>query len=150
MIITNKAPRLIHLPRPKTEEDNTHPQSKRGATQMLVPGKNEIPDAYWDAVKDHPQVQKLVDRGTVVPGVSPVPETPKAPIATPVEPAEEDEARTVSGGSGDLDELSAPDAVEIVKNEDNLERLQQWLLGEERKSVKTAITKRIEKLKNPE
>src|SRR5688572_1447392 len=131
MEITNTAPRIIHLPASK---------DGKFASQMLLPGLNLVDDRYWDAIKNHPSVRKqLAGVGSMPPslveGQAKIPEV-HGPMREPVEPPPKPKttskrkaaAVVETGEKSPLLEMTEDDAIEVIENEEELTRLQEYLL----------------------
>lgn len=140
--LTNTRPRIIHLPddvkRTKGQNGDAAVVSLNNGKAIppsvpkMVEGKptgaplpTAVDKAYWDKVKNHPQVQVWMRLGWLS-----------------VNTAPPGEALEIAG----LDVQNATTAIAIVGGEDNPRLLQEWAKTESRADVRAAIDTRMAQL----
>jgi hypothetical protein len=114
----------------------------------LIPGVNEVHEKFWDEIKTNPGVKKRLDLGFIE-----LVECKKAQPAVDEkgkksEPVEETKAE--GEGASILEELKSADAIAVVKETLDFDKLKEWKGIESRKGVLKAIDDQIELLEVPE
>ncbi|WP_346235724.1 hypothetical protein MKY04_09285 [Lysinibacillus telephonicus] len=97
--------------------------TRHAAGVMVIPGVNTIEDADFEKFSKHPLIKTLINKGEIV-----VPEGSSS-----------EKAQT-------LKDLSAEDAIELVKDTFSVEYLEELKESETRKTVLTAIDAQIKSI----
>lgn len=116
MLLELKETRVVGIP-VSTKADGTE-------FVTLIPGVNELDDAHWDALKNHPMIKMKMSEGHI---------------------------ELLKGGSfEDIDKLTSEEAVVLVKKTVAKDKLQSVLGKEKRKDVVKALKAQIAELEKVE
>lgn len=107
----------LHLP-------NVRPHGKR----FMRPGTHTIPEAHWDAVKNHAAVRAWLKSGRLVEG---------AAVAEPPEPPDPLSA---------LRDMTVSEAQPHIDASSNRDELARWRNADRRKGIHEAIDDRLAEL----
>ncbi len=103
------------------------PPAKPFGAQILKPGKNPVPDAYWERVKDHPGVKAHMERGGKL----------RAEKEKRVEVTERPDAKTA------LTKLTVEKASPWIEQQTDPNVLLAWRRADDRKGIYTLIDARL-------
>lgn len=93
---------------------------------QLLPGNNEVADADWDKIKEHPGCKQLLSSGALI----------------CIKPANPDNKKSQKG----LARYGATEALEIIEGTYDKVLLLEWRKAENRGNVSDAITDQIKKI----
>lgn len=125
--VTNKQPRLLHLPdKVKTSGDAANARTVGiGTGKSLIPGGNNIERGEWERCARNPAVASWIKLGWLeIGGDTSHPEGPLAPL--------------------NLNDVGEQTAISMIEGEDSREVLGRWASFESRTAVKAAIQRKIE------
>jgi len=107
-------------------------KSSGGEGAAFIPGVNKFEDKEWAKAKKHPQVIKWLGDKTLE-------------IITEKDAKQEDAES--KNASLELADLTAKEAIQVVKQCWNTKLLESWLETEERATVLSVVNKQLDELK---
>jgi hypothetical protein len=108
------------------------PKSTTGQGIQFIPGVNKFEDSDWKDARKHPQIAKMLSEK-------------KLEILVEKDAKQEDAA--LKNASVELAELTAKEAMSIVKQCNNVPLLEKWEETEERSTVLNVVAKQLENIK---
>jgi hypothetical protein len=123
-------PTKQHYPR-------TGPQAWDGTT--LYPGENQISDATYERLQDHPDFADLVSRGAVTVEGEPAP-MPEPAVIEVVDATKSDPQLS------NLSALTIAESEPVIAAETDIDLLSQWRDADDRKGIKELIRDRLRDL----